>query len=59
MTSKHNKTVGLVAILFFTFAITAFDFENPSFSENTKAYILFIAGVITLIIWLSMRHKAK
>ncbi len=59
MKPKHSNTIGLAAILFLTFAITAFNFENPSFSENAKAYIFLIAGVITFIIWLIMRRKTK
>ncbi len=59
MKPKHSNTIGLAAILFLTFAITAFNFENPSFSENTKAYIFFIAGIITLIIWAITGRKSK
>lgn len=56
---KKIKTLDLVAILFLTFGITYLDFDNPSFQENTKAYIQIIIGAVLIIYVLYKRGQAS
>ncbi len=59
MKSKSEKTLGFIAVIFFTFGITYLDFENLSSSENVRPYIMLGLGIIILIYWLRLRKTTK
>ena len=46
---KKNQPVLLLPLVLLVISITLFDFENPSFDQNAKAYIGAIASVIILV----------
>jgi hypothetical protein len=59
MKSKTYKVIGTFAILFFTFGITYLDFDNLSFSNNVRPYIMLMLGILTTAFWLNIRSKSK
>jgi len=52
-----KKTLGLLAVVFFTFGITYLDFENLTNSDNLRPYIMFVLGILLLVY--SFRLKKK
>lgn len=54
---KSEKTIGLLAVVFFTFAITYLDFENLTNSDNLRPYIMFGLGISLLIYAFKLKKK--
>ena len=44
-----KRTLGLLAVVLFTFGITYLDFENLTNSDNLRPYIMFGLGILLLI----------
>jgi hypothetical protein len=59
MQSKSGKAIGFLAIVFLTFGITYLNFDDLSFSENIRPYIMLLVGIITLVYWLIIPSKPK
>jgi hypothetical protein len=59
MAAQANKVIGLSATLFLSFGITFIDFNNLSFSENVKPYLMLFLGTVTLAYWLRLKLKSK
>jgi hypothetical protein len=59
MKSKLEKTLGFIAVIFFTFGITNLDFKNLGIANNIKSYVMLSLGAITLLYWLGNRSKTK
>ena len=51
--------LSLVILLAAAFAITGFNFEDPSFQENTKEYILLILAVALGAIYFINRFSKR
>lgn len=51
--------VAFLAILFLIFGITYLDFDNLSFSDNIRPYLMLGIGVIVIIYWLITRSEPK
>lgn len=56
---RKTKYISLVILLAAIFAITGFNFEDPSFQENSKEYMLLILAVIFGTISLIMKLSKK
>jgi hypothetical protein len=57
MLIKYRKVLALFAVLCFTFGITYIDFNNLSFEQNIRPYVMLILGCIALIFWLKARKS--
>lgn len=49
---KKTNFLLLFFLLFLVFAITGFNFDDPSFQENTKEYILLLFAIVLGAIYL-------
>lgn len=61
MISK-NTTINIfkyLALFLAVFAITGFNFNNATFGENKKEYIMFGGFVVCIIIYLVLLNKQK
>lgn len=56
MEIKKNYLV-LISILLMTFSITSFNFEDHSFEENTKEYIVFSIGLILALYYFFFKKE--
>jgi len=56
---KKTTYLNLAILLTAAFAITGFNFEDPSFQENTKEYVLFILVIILGAIYFINRFSKK
>jgi len=56
---RKTTYLSLVILLTVVFAITGFNFENPSFEENQKEYTLFFVGIALWIIYTVSRLSKK
>ena len=56
---RKTTYLSLVILLAAIFAITGFNFENPSFQENTQEYVLLILAIGLGIIYFISRLAKK
>ncbi|WP_157492086.1 hypothetical protein [Mangrovimonas sp. ST2L15] len=47
---NKQKVIRFLGILLMVFGVTFLDYDQPSFSENAKAYIALILGAVIVLI---------
>lgn len=58
--TKKDRTIGILGVLFMTFGITYFNFEHVVHEENIKPAIMIGLGIITIgYFFLSKRNDDK
>ena len=56
---QGNRMLLFFSAMLMTFGITSFNFEDPSFQQNGKEYIVVICGIALLGMYFLRRSKAQ
>ena len=56
---KNTKLIGILGVLFMTFGITYFDFEEIQRQENLKPLIMILIGLTAVIYFLYLKKGSK
>jgi hypothetical protein len=57
--TKIDKLLGFTLILFLIFGITYLDFDNLSFSNHVRPYLMLVLGMVTAAYWLIVDSRSN